>query len=150
MWAILKAVSRPPSSVEFHHVARRPQRLERSVLPGASRTKITCSHSLSVRLSSASFSLAVRGYSNGKNCPTVVWELSPPGSVAAGVPEALPDGKVYPGLDVKLGNTLTGECETVSSPRSDPTASGRIRLLSPSFITPWSRVRRSGKTTEAS
>lgn len=116
MWAILKAVSRPPSSVEFHHVARRPQRLERSVLPGASRTEITCSHSLSVRFSSASFSPAVRGYSNGKNCPTVVWELSPPGSAAAGVPEALPDGKVYPGLDVKLGNTLTGECETVSSP----------------------------------
>ncbi len=129
MWAILKVLSRSPSSVDFHHIAQRLQRgLGAPKQTSAARTlsdAITCSDSLPLRFFSPSFRLPVWGYSNGKLSDSRLGTLSPR-QTAAGVPEALPDGKVYPGLGVKLGNTFTreGKNQSVWPPRSDPNALG--------------------------
>lgn len=108
MWAILKVLSRSPSSVEFQHISQRLQWGAPNTEPsctGPCRTQITRGDSLPLRASSPSFSLIRVELLRRSKCPTAVWELSlPPAEQRAGVPEALPDGKVYPGVDVKLGN----------------------------------------------
>lgn len=63
------------------------------------------------------------GLFKGKSSAAAAWELSFPGCKAAGVPEALPDGKVYPGLD-QLGSTKECKNESVWPLCLNPNASG--------------------------
>lgn len=110
MWAILQVVSRPPSSADFDHVAQRLEDPHRSELP---RTLPDTNH-MQCGSSSHPHSGWRRGTSDCfRMCPSaarrLALSLSPtPGSTAAGVSEALPVGKVCPGLDVQLAADHTG------------------------------------------
>lgn len=111
MWAILPVLSLSPSSVEFHHIAQRLQR--GSGAPTDQRCPVPLGHNHMLRLFPSTYS---HPHSGGLFAAIPAGKKTaqqPPGNslswrTAAGVPEALPDVKVQPGLGVKVGNTLPG------------------------------------------